>query len=255
YERIEFTQPQEGDDVYEPPTAPAPAMPFGAPQAQPDGAKPEPAGAPNGNQPGALKPNIVERVGASNVIYDSDGRSIGVRGNKGPDDSGLAGAYASNGDPDDNDDPDDGSLVEARHESHHGCPQGEKGVPGLPGKNFVEARHEHRHPETGRFIPVPPAKPPKRKGGVKQIPQVGLMCKENVDMGDAKVCQACKEISEEGWIPVDEEFLGYSMNAPHHPNCRCKTDYKTVYRGVNIFHQTKSGNPHHHPETGRFVSK
>src|SRR4029077_11472636 len=86
YERIEFTQPQEGDDGDEPPTGPAPALPFGAPQAQPDGAKPEPAGALNGNQPGALKPNIVERVGASNVIYDSDGRSIGVRGNKGPDD-------------------------------------------------------------------------------------------------------------------------------------------------------------------------
>src|ERR1700747_2861395 len=154
YERIEFTQPQEGDDVYEPPAAPAPpAMPFGAPQAQPDGAQPATSGRPNGNQPAALKPNIVERVGASN------------------------------GDPNNDDDPDDGSLV--------------------------EARHEHRHPKTGRFIPAPPAKPPKRKVGVKQVPQVGLMCKENVDMGDEKVCQACLDISAEGWIPMDEEYRGY----------------------------------------------
>ena len=235
YERIEFTKPDEGDDVYVPPATPLQAMPKQSPfgvQPEPDGVKPQPEHAPNGNQPAALKPNIVERVGASNIIYDSDGRSIAIRGNKGPDDSGLAEAYASNGDPDDDDDPDDGSLV--------------------------EARHEHRHPETGRFIPAPPSKPPKRKVGVKRgepMPQVGLMCKENVDMGDAKVCQLCKDISAQGWIPVDEPFLDGEMAANHHRNCRCKIDFKTRYRGVDIYHQTVSGNPHHHPETGRFVSK
>jgi phage gp29-like protein len=230
YERIEFTKPDKGDDVYVPPATPLQAMPKQSPfgvQPEPDGVKPQPEHAPNGNQPAALKPNIVERVGASN------------------------------GDPDDDDDPDDFGLIEARHE-HHGCPQGEKGVPGLPGKNYVEARHEHRHPETGRFIPAPPAKPPKRKVGVKRgepMPEVGLMCKHSQTMEDNKVCQACKDICEEGWIPIDEEYLGYSMNPPHHPNCRCSNEYKTVYGGTNIFHQTKSGNPHHHPETGRFVSK
>jgi phage gp29-like protein len=142
-------------------------------------------------------------------------------------------ARAAIDDPDNDIDPDDGEeLIE------------------------IEARHEHRHPKTGRFVPAPRA--PKRKVGVKPkepMPEVGLMCKRNEDMGDAKVCQACKEISAEGWIPVDEEFLGYSMNPPHHPNCRCDVDYKTRYRGADIYHQTKSGNPHHHPETGRFVSK
>jgi phage gp29-like protein len=218
YERIEFTKPDKGDDVYAPPATPLEVMPKQSPfgvQPEPEGTKPQPEHAPNGNQPAALKPNIVERVGARHE--GGDNRLDAANG------EGLL-------DPDDNDDPDDGSLV--------------------------EARHEHRHPKTGRFIPTPKA--PKRKVGVKRtepMPEVGLMCKENVDMGDAKVCQACQEISDEGWIPVDEEFLGYSMNAPHHPNCRCKTEFKTVYRGVNIFHQTKSGNPHHHPETGRFVSK
>jgi hypothetical protein len=219
YERIEFTKPDKGDDVYVPPTTPVVALPSTSPigvKPEPEGVKPEPEHAPNGNQPAALKPNIVERVGARHE--GGDDRLDAANG------EGLL-------DPDDDDDPDDGLLV--------------------------EARHEHRHPKTGRFIPTPKTAP-KRKVGVKRgepIPEVGLMCKENVDMGDAKVCQACQEISDEGWIPVDEEFLGYSMNAPHHPNCRCKTEFKTVYRGVNIFHQTKSGNPHHHPETGRFVSK
>jgi phage gp29-like protein len=220
YERIEFSKPDEGDDVYVPPATPLQAMPKQSPfgvQPEPEGAKPEPEHAPNGSQPAALKPNIVERVGAQH-------------------EGGNDCLESANGarllDPDDDDDPDDGSLV--------------------------EARHEHRHPATGRFIPAPPSRPPKRKVGVKRgepIPEVGLMCKHSQTMEDNKVCQACKDICEEGWIPIDEEYLGYSMNPPHHPNCRCSNEYKTVYGGVDILHQTKSGNPHHHPETGRFVSK
>src|ERR1700746_3485816 len=182
YERIEFTKPDEGDDVYVTPAIPAPAAPFGAPQQpQPEGVRPQPKHAPNGNQPAALKPNIVERVGARHA--GGDDRLDAANG------EGLL-------DPDDDDDPDDGSLI--------------------------EARHEHRHPKTGRFIPAPPAKPPKRKVGVKRgepMPEVGLMCKHSQTMEDDKVCQACKDICEEGWIPIDEEYLGYSMNPPHHPNC------------------------------------
>jgi hypothetical protein len=233
YARIEFTPPEDDDDVYQPPAAPQPpAISFGTPHPQPFGTRPEPAGAPNGSKEPGAKPNIVERVGAAGLgdadccdpLFDSAGEGA------------------------------DRIAVPARKVSF-ALDYGEEPEPGEV-LRFVEGRHEHRHPETGRFIPVPKA--PKRKVGIRRgepMPEVGMMCKENVDMGDAKVCQACQEISDEGWIPVDEEFLGYSMNAPHHPNCRCKTEFKTVYRGVNIFHQTKSGNPHHHPETGRFVSK
>lgn len=247
YERIEFTPPEEDDDVYQAPAAPTPEslLPFGQaqPAAGPNGTKPEPAGAPNGEQPPALKPNVVERVGASNG-------------------GGVTAAYNRGGtgsDPDDDVDPDDAAQlmpisVGARKVTF-ALNYDEEPEPGEV-LRFIEARNPHRHPETGRYISKPAAA--KRKVGTKSqgpTTQIGLICKENVDMGDSRVCQACQEISDEGWIPVDEEFLGYSMNAPHHPNCRCKTEFKTVYRGVNIFHQTKSGNPHHHPKTGRFVSK
>jgi phage gp29-like protein len=236
YERIEFTPPEDDDDVYQPPAAPVPESlsPFGPPQpAQPGptGVKPEPAGAPNGERPGALKPNVVERVGAGNGADDDID----------PDD-GAEQLVSVTGDP------------SARKVSF-ALDYGEEPEPGEV-LRFVEARHERRHPKTGRFVPVPKA--PKRKVGVKRaepMPEVGLMCKKNVDMGDAKVCQACKDISAEGWIPVDEEFLGYSMHPPHHKNCRCEEDHKTRFRGVDIHHMTKSGNPRHHPKTGRFVSK
>lgn len=237
YARIEFTPPEEDDDVYQPPATPAP-VPFGAPRAQPEGIKPEPAGAPNGEEPGALKPNIVERVGAQH-------------GN-GDDRLELANGEGLLSDPNDEADPDDG-IAFARKISF-ALDYGEEPEPGEVLRFIEGARHDVRHPKTGRFIKAP-SKAPKRKVGVKAVPEVGLMCKENVDMGDAKVCQACKDISAEGWIPVDQEFLGYSMNPPHHPNCRCSLEHKTKYRGVDIYHQTKSGNPHHHPETGRFVSK
>jgi phage gp29-like protein len=206
YTRLEFSKPDELDELYVPPAVPPPSVPFGAPQAQPEATKPEPAGTPNGNQPAALKPNIVERVGASN------------------------------GDPNDDDDPDDalGPSYDIDEYITHG--------------RFVEARHEHRHPKTGRFIPAPPS-------NGEPIPEVGLMCKRNVDMEDDKVCPLCQKISAEGWIPVDAEFSDGEMLADHHPNCRCKLDYKTRYAGIDIHHATKSGNPHHHPETGRFVSK
>jgi phage gp29-like protein len=238
YERIEFSPPEDDDDVYEPPAEPpaavptlAPGAPFGQGVPQPNGQKPEPAGAPNGSKGlPEPKPNIVERVGASN------------------------------GDPDDDIDPEDDDLVPA-----NGDPAPRKVSFALdyneepePGEvlRFVEARHERRHPKTGRFIPV--VKTPKRKVGVKRaepMPEVGLMLKHSQTVEDDRVCQACKDICEEGWIPVDEEYLGYSANPPHHPNCRCSNEYKTQFRGVDILHQTKSGNPHHHPETGRFVAK
>src|SRR5260370_11470168 len=67
YKRIEFTPPEEGDDVYEPPATPPPvANPFMA-QPQPNGTRPEPAGAPNGSKEPGAKPNIVERVGAAGL--------------------------------------------------------------------------------------------------------------------------------------------------------------------------------------------
>jgi hypothetical protein len=233
YDRIEFTPPQDDDDIYEPPAAPVAAPnPFSA-QPNPNGTRPEPAGAPNGSGPPEPKPNIVQRVGAGNGHDDPD---------IGDDDDG--GGESVDGDP-------------VPRKVSFALDYGEEPEPGEV-LRFVESRHEHRHPETGRFIPAPPPKAPKRKVGVKRtepMPQVGLMCKRNVDMEDDKVCQACKDISNEGWIPVDDPFLDFTMNPPHHPNCRCTVDFKTRYRGVDIYHQTKSGNPHHHPKTGRFVSK
>jgi phage gp29-like protein len=254
YARIEFTPPEDDDDVYQPPAAPTPPPSiFGQPHPQPAGTRPEPAGAPNGSKEPGAKPNIVERVGAAGLgdadccdpLFDGDGEGA------------------------------DGIAVPARKVSF-ALDYGEEPEPGEV-MRFVEARHEHRHPETGRFIPAliglepetetpkpetekakPETKAPKRKVGIKRaepMPEVGLMLKHSQTMEDNKVCQACKDICEEGWIPVDEEYLGYSMNPPHHPNCRCSNEYKTQYRGVDILHQTKSGNPHHHPETGRFVAK
>jgi SPP1 gp7 family putative phage head morphogenesis protein len=76
YARIEFTPPEDDDDVYEPPAAPQPpAIPFGTPHPQPFGTRPEPAGAPfdkaqgrpNGSKEPGAKPNIVERVGAAGL--------------------------------------------------------------------------------------------------------------------------------------------------------------------------------------------
>src|SRR4029077_7429415 len=68
YERIEFTQPEEGDDEHDPPAAPAlPPSIFGQPHPQPAGTRPEPAGAPNGSKGPGVKPNIVERVGAAGL--------------------------------------------------------------------------------------------------------------------------------------------------------------------------------------------
>jgi phage gp29-like protein len=233
YDRIEFTPPDDDSELYEPPPAPAPMAPFLGGKPQIEGA-PEDEGvaAPGHATPSGRsieptngeKPNVVERVGAGN-----------------------------GDDPDDDDDPDDWAPP---RKVTFALDYGEEPEPGETLRFVEAARHARRHPKTGRFVPAP--KPAKRKVGVKRaepMPEVGLMCKKNVDMQDDKVCQACKDISAEGWIPVDEEFLGYSMHPPHHPNCRCEEDHKTRYRGVDIHHMTKSGNPRHHPETGRFVSK
>ena len=233
YDRIEFTAPDDDSELYEPPPAPAPIAPFlggkpnieGAPEDEGVGAPGHAAPSGRSVEPtNGEKLNIVERVGASN-----------------------------GSDPDDEDDPDD-DWSPARKVSF-ALDYGEEPEPGETLRFLEAARHEQRHPKTGRFVPA--LKAAKRKVAKKKepVPEVGLICKRNEDMGDDKVCQACKDISAEGWIPVDEEFLGYSMNPPHHPNCRCDVDYKTRYRGVDIHHMTKSGNPRHHPETGRFVSK
>jgi phage gp29-like protein len=98
YARIEFTPPEDDDDVYQPPAAPQPpAISFGFPHAaQPAGTRPEPAGAPfdkaqgrpNGSKEPGAKPNIVERVGAAGLgdrdccdpaFDDDDGKgAVGV---------------------------------------------------------------------------------------------------------------------------------------------------------------------------------
>lgn len=81
------------------------------------------------------------------------------------------------------------------------------------------------------------------------------MIKKNVDMHDDKVCPKCREISREGWINVDDLFRGFAANAPHHPNCRCSTEYaiQRVREPHDHYPYTKSGNPRHHPSTGKFV--
>ena len=80
--------------------------------------------------------------------------------------------------------------------------------------------------------------------------------KKNVDVGDEKVCVICKEASREGWIDVGEVFGDLKANAPHHPNCRCKTDYRTRTTTSKDLHLgAKSGNPWRHPLTGRFSGK
>jgi hypothetical protein len=68
YERIEFTPPEPGDQLYEPPAAPTPlaAHPFfGMPPRSPDGngAASEQQFSPQA--PSQLKPDIVEKVGAA----------------------------------------------------------------------------------------------------------------------------------------------------------------------------------------------
>ena len=236
YDRIEFTVPDDDSELYEPPPAPAPIAPFGGGKPNIEGApEDEGVGAPGHAGPSGRsieptngeKANVVQRVGAAQ--WD---------------------------DPDDNDDPDDDWPGLGPRKVSFALDYGEEPEPGETLRFIEAARHERRHPKTGRFVPAP--KPPKRKVGVKRaepMPEVGLMLKHSQTVEDNKVCQACKDICEEGWIPIDEEYLGYSMNPPHHPNCRCSNEYKTQYRGVDIYHETKSGNPHHHPETGRFVSK
>jgi phage gp29-like protein len=253
YDRIEFTMPDDDSELYEPPPAPAPVAPFGGGRPSIEGA-PEDEGvaAPGRAAPGGRsieptngeKPDVVERVGAQHGRRDD--RLDAING------EGLL------DDPNNDVDPDDGPLpvsAGARKVSF-ALDYGEEPEPGEV-LRFVEARHDRRHPETGRFVPMP--KPAKRKVGTKAkgptTPVVGLMLKHSQTMEDNKVCQACKDICEEGWIPVDEEYLGYSMNPPHHPNCRCSNEYKTQFRGVDIHHATKFGNPRHHPKTGRFVSK
>ena len=69
YERIEFTPPEPGDELYQPPAAPAPAaVPphpyFGMPPKSPEGGNgAEQQFSPQ--QPEQLKPNIVEKIGAA----------------------------------------------------------------------------------------------------------------------------------------------------------------------------------------------
>src|SRR6201981_1379939 len=127
YDRIEFTAPDDDSELYEPPPAPAPVAPFLGGKPQIEGApEDEGVGAPGHAAPSGRsieptngeKPNVVERVGTSN-----------------------------GGDPNDEDDPDDWSP--ARKVSF-ALDYSEEPEPGEV-LRFVEGRHEHRHPETGRF--------------------------------------------------------------------------------------------------------
>jgi SPP1 gp7 family putative phage head morphogenesis protein len=202
YERIEFTKPDKGDDIYVPPSTPLEAMPKQSPfgvQPEPEGTKPQPEHAPNGNRPAALKPNIVERVGASND------------------------------DPDDDVDPDDAPVLAAARKVSFALDYGEEPEPGEV-MRFLEKVEAREHGVTTLIEPKALDRSPAEAAMSNDTAQYfrenaatikGVKWKSIID---DRTTPECIALNGKRWTYPDLKPIGHDLEFPDFPpikyNCR-----------------------------------